>query len=73
MAALTDSGIAIGRDVHLVVKQTSGAFSQVRPRVDTIFENVALAGQQMAELLLRRIQGEPAENLQILYHPEPWY
>ena len=73
MAALTDSGIAIGRDVHLVVKQTSGAFSQVRPRVDTIFEDIALAGQQMAELLLRRIQGEPAEDLQILYHPEPWY
>ncbi len=73
MAALTDSGIAIGRDVHLVVKQTSGAFSQVRPRVDTIFENVALAGQQMAELLLRRIRGEPAADLQILHQPEPWY
>jgi len=73
MAALTDSGIAIGRDVHLVVKQTSGAFSQVRPRVDTIFEDIALAGQQMAELLLRRIQGEPAQDLQILHQPEPWY
>lgn len=73
MAALTDSGIVIGRDVHLVVKQTSGVFSQVRPRVDTIFEDITLAGQQMAELLLRRIQGEPATDLQILHQPELSY
>lgn len=73
MAALTDAGLAIGRDVHMVVKQTSGVFSQVRPRVDTIFENIALAGQQMAELLLRRIQGEPIGDLQILHQPELWY
>jgi len=73
MAGLTDAGRKIGEDVHVVVKQTSGIFSQVRPRVDTIFEDTALAGQQMGELLLRRIQGEPAENLQILHEPELWY
>lgn len=73
MAGLTDAGCQIGRDVQLVAKQTSGVFSLVRPKVDTIFEDTALAGQQMGELLLRRIQGEPAENLQILHEPELWY
>lgn len=73
MAGITDAGREIGRDVQVVVKQTSGIFSQVRPKVDAIFEDTALAGQQMGELLLRRIQGEPAENLQILHEPELWY
>ena len=73
MAGITDAGKVIGREVDVVVKQTSGIFSQVRPKVDAIYEDTALAGQQMGELLLRRIQGEPAENLQILHQPEIWF
>lgn len=73
MAGITDAGREIGRDVQVVVKQTSGIFSQVRPRIDAIFEDTALAGQQMGELLLRRINGEPAEDLQILHEPELWF
>ena len=73
MAGITDAGRVIGRDVQVVAKQTSTIFSQVRPKVDAIFEDTALAGQQMGELLLRRIQGEPAEGLQILQAPEVWF
>ncbi|MGN6488115.1 MAG: LacI family transcriptional regulator, partial [Devosia sp.] len=63
----------IGRDVQVVAKQTSTIFSQVRPKVDAIFEDTALAGRQIGELLLRRIQGEPPEALQILHQPEVWF
>lgn len=70
MAGITDAGRVIGRDVHVVVKQTSGIFSLVRPKVDAIYEDTALAGRQMGELLLRRIAGEAAEGLQILHQPE---
>jgi LacI family transcriptional regulator len=73
MAGITDAGRTIGRDVDLVVKQTSGIFSQVRPKVDAIHEDTALAGRQMGELLLRRIAGEPPETLQILHAPEIWF
>jgi len=73
MAGITDAGFEIGKDVQMVVKQTSGIFSQVRPKVDAIFEDTALAGKQMGELLLRRINGEPAEELQILHEPEVWF
>ena len=73
MAGITDAGRQIGKDVQMVVKQTSGIFSQVRPKVDAIFEDTALAGKQMGELLLRRINGEAAENLQILHEPEIWF
>jgi LacI family transcriptional regulator len=70
MAGITDSGKAIGTDVDVVAKQTSEIFSQVRPRVDAIYEDTALAGLQMGQLLMRRIAGEPAEDLQILQVPE---
>ena len=70
MAGIVDAGRTIGRDVDLVAKQTSVIFSQVRPKVDAIYEDTALAGQQMGELLLRRIQGERPEDLQILHVPD---
>ena len=73
MAGITDLGLTIGRDVEIVAKQTSGIFSQVRPRVDTIHEDTALAGKQMGELLLRRIQGEDPATLQIIQQPRIWF
>ena len=70
MAGITDSGLLIGRDIDIVAKQTSEIFSQVRPRVDAIYEDTALAGLQMGQLLLRRIAGAPADTLQVLHIPE---
>lgn len=73
MAGIIDAGRSIGHDIDIVAKQTSGVFSQVRPRVDAIYEDTALAGLQMGQLLLRRIQGERPEDLQILHLPEIWF
>ena len=73
IAAVWDAGKVIGHDVDIVAKQTSGVFGLVRPKVDAIFEDTALAGRQMGELLLRRIHGEPPQDLQILHVPEIWF
>jgi LacI family transcriptional regulator len=70
IAALTDSGRTIGRDADIVTKQMSGIFALVRPQVDAISEDIALAGRQMGELLLRRIRGEKAEALQVVQMPD---
>lgn len=70
IAGMVDSGLQVGRDADIVTKQMSGIFSLVRPKVDAISEDIALAGRQMGELLLRRLKGEPAETLQILQLPE---
>lgn len=67
MAAIIDAGLAIGVDVDLVAKQNSRVFGLVRPKVDAIFEDTALAGRELGELLLRRIGGEPVEALQVLH------
>jgi LacI family transcriptional regulator len=69
MAGIVDAGKTIGVDIDVVAKQTSGIFSQVRPKVDAIYEDTALAGEQMGRLLIRRINGEAVENLQFLDEP----
>lgn len=67
MSAVHDLGLAIGRDVRLIAKQTSGLFDEVRPRVETIYEDLAEAGRLMADLLLRRIaRSGPVTDLQVL-------
>jgi LacI family transcriptional regulator len=73
MAGITDAGKTIGVDADIVAKQNSGIFGLVRPKVDAIYEDTALAGQQIGELLIRRIQGERPEDLQILHAPEIWF
>jgi LacI family transcriptional regulator len=70
IAGISDAGCVVGRDADVVTKQMSGIFSLVRPKVDVISEDIALAGQQMGELILRRIRGEKPEALQILQIPE---
>jgi LacI family transcriptional regulator len=69
MAALSDRGLVPGFDIGIVAKQTSGLFNLVRPRVDTIYEDIADAGLQMGQLLLRRIADAPASDLQSVQQP----
>jgi LacI family transcriptional regulator len=58
----------LGSDIHLVAKQTSGLFDQIRPRVETIYEDLAAAGATMGRLLLRRIAEQPqVSELQVLH------
>lgn len=68
LAALQDIGCEPGRDVHLMIKQTSGVFGFVRPHVESVFEDIAAAGEQMAQFLLKRIEGAPLEELQSIQH-----
>jgi len=67
IAAASDQGLEVGKDVRLVAKQTSGLFDQVRPRVETIYEDLSEAGLLMGRLLLKRIAGPaPVSELQAL-------
>lgn len=67
MAAAYDRQLQLGKDLHIVTKQTSGLFGQVRPRIPTIYEDLCEAGRRMGELLLQRInEKKPVEDLQYL-------
>ncbi|MCJ9750886.1 LacI family transcriptional regulator [Neorhizobium sp. BETTINA12A] len=67
MASVYDHQLELGQDIRLVAKQTSGLFDQIRPRVETIYEDLTEAGLLMGKLLLKRIAGPaPIQELQAL-------
>ncbi len=69
IAGLEDEGVGTGRDLHFICKQTSDLLPALYPQVDTIEEDVLAAGMELARLLIRRIDGEPAEALRTLGEP----
>ncbi|WP_295807419.1 LacI family transcriptional regulator [uncultured Nitratireductor sp.] len=71
MAALSDQGLTVGKDLDLVVKQTSLLYDEVRPRIDAVYEDIAEAGEMLGRLLIRRIAGEKPCTLQHLQEPVP--
>lgn len=67
--ALLDAGIAIGKDVSLIVW---GSMADTLADIDvtTIDQpNARAAGRRMADMLLARINGKPAASLQELWQP----
>lgn len=69
IAALLDHGWRIGEDVDIIAKQTSRLFDQVRPRIETVYEDIRAAGKAMGELLLKRIAGEIPAQWGIIHQP----
>ena len=71
MDAFQAEGLEIGRDVCIVARKTSNVLTYARPRVEVVLEDLEQAGHDMADLLLRRIDGEDPRRLQVLVKPEP--
>lgn len=70
MASVADSGLAVGSEVDIVAKQTSDIFGHVRPRIDTVYEDLQAAGRALGEVMLERLEGGPEPDLQRLQQPE---
>ena len=69
LGGLIEGGLRIGTDIRFISKQTSDILPAIFPGVDTIVEDVYAAGLELTRLLLRRIVGEAASNLQTLSEP----
>lgn len=69
IGGLADAGLVVGETAHVVSKQSSPLFAQFRPGAQTVFEDFTAAGRHLGALLLRRIQGEPADALHHLDQP----
>lgn len=70
LAAIGDNHLQIGPQIDVVAKRASGVFDLMRPRIDTITEDLRLTGRAMGEILLRSMAGEDPAGLQILLPPE---
>jgi LacI family transcriptional regulator len=71
VGGLQEGGCVIGRDLHLIYKQTSGILPTLFPELDSIREDVFAAGGELTRLLLKRIDGADPESLQTMAEPQP--
>lgn len=71
LAAIDTCGLTPGVEIDLVAKRASPTFGLLRPRIDTVFEDLEQTGRDIAGLLLRRLAGDPVDTLQILHQPVP--
>lgn len=69
MAGLHEGGITVGRDVDVIAKATSELLDHVDPPIDSFYEDLTFAGEELGRLLLRRIAGAPVSELQTLAEP----
>jgi LacI family transcriptional regulator len=70
VGGLQEGGLVLGRDVHLVYKQTSGILPTLFPSLDSIREDVFAAGGELTRLLLKRIEGADIAELQTMAEPQ---
>jgi LacI family transcriptional regulator len=64
------TGRKLGRDVDMVSKETTNILKWFRPELITAFEDVRLAGRELALSVLARIEGKDAASLQHVTRPE---
>lgn len=69
MAAVNDLGMSVGGEVDLVAKQTSPLFDQIRPRIDTVYEDLTETGRLLGRTMLRRLSGEDVSELRTIDAP----
>lgn len=69
-SGLRENGVSVGKDIQIICKQTSDILPILFPEIDGIVEDVHAAGEELTRLLLRSIDGESAETLQILAEPD---
>ncbi|WP_253944533.1 LacI family DNA-binding transcriptional regulator [Pseudogemmobacter hezensis] len=69
LAAISDCGLTPGDQIDVVAKRASAIFDLMRPRIDTMVEDLRLAGRTMGETLLRTMAGEDVSQLQVLHQP----
>lgn len=68
-AGLRAGGLEIGKDIVLISKRTSDLMQALFPEIENIAEDVHAAGQELARLLIARIEGQPPEALRTLAEP----
>ncbi len=69
IGALTDAGLILGQNAHVVTKQSTSMFMQFQPNAETVQEDFSDAGRNLGRILLRQIAGE-TEGLHYLAQPK---
>ncbi|MBP2238362.1 LacI family transcriptional regulator [Sinorhizobium kostiense] len=70
IAGLEAAGKKVGEHADMVSKVPSDFLRWLRPEVITMYEDIRLAGRELAKAVIGQIDGRPAESLQSLSQPE---
>lgn len=68
-AGVEAAGLAVGREVDLVSKQSAEILDWIRPEMITCFEDVREAGRELARAVIGRIEGIDPAELQSISQP----
>ena len=69
ITGMSDHGLTLGLEYDIVAKQTSKLLVNIQPKVETIYEDLADTGERMGHVLLARISGKEATDMQVLIKP----
>ena len=69
IAAIEAAGLKIGKDVEVAAKESFDLLNHIRPGLIVIREDFYDAGQRLADMVIRQINGEDASNLKMLQVP----
>jgi LacI family transcriptional regulator len=69
VAGLQDGGLTVGQDIDVIGKDTSDLLDHVTPSIDSFYEDLIFAGEELARLLLMRIAGATVDKLQTIAEP----
>ncbi len=70
IAGFSDNGLTIGKDYHVVCKQSSPLFPQFQPQVETVYEDFNDSGLRLGKLMLGLIAGADIASSQHVVVPD---
>lgn len=70
MAGLREADFKVGTDGDVIAKETSELLNYITPAIDSYYEDLTFAGEELARLLLRQIGGTPVSELQTIAAPQ---
>ena len=70
LTEMNSANLILGKDLDLIAFEGTNYLEFNTPRINAYHSSLEAAGQQLCKLLLRRIEGESAEKLQMLQEPE---
>jgi LacI family transcriptional regulator len=69
-SAIAATGRQVGRDLDMVSKQPADLMRFLRPEIISVFEDIRLAGRELARAVIGRIEGRAPEDLQSIFKPD---
>ena len=69
-SGIEKAGLTLGKDVDIISKQTVNILPRFRSEIETVYEDIHLAGKELAEQVISSIEKTSNKKLQSIVYPE---